>query len=160
MLVFLSPRDAWTPRRKTVQALAWSSPGCEIMSPCYNSCMHVTSYSPTARRATTPTGEATTRPGSASTSTTGSPTKEINSECPEKVTSHPHAFGKRGSQAGLKPLPRATWLTSNNFVSCMPSSGRNNNGYSSCDRRWRRKPRARPSTGVRAKVHVMYSVAL
>jgi hypothetical protein len=160
MPIFPSPWDIWTLGRKSVQAFAWTSLGCKILSPCCNSCLHATSYSPTVQRAITPTTGGTTQPGNASTSTTRTLTKEINLECPGKVTNHSHAFGKRGSQAEPRPLLGATWLTSNNFVSCMPNSGRNNNGYNSCNRRWRRKPPTRPSMGACAQRHVMYNAAL
>ena len=84
--------------------------------------------------------------------------KEITSACHGKVTSLHHAFKKQWNQVGPKPLLGATWLTSSNSESYTTTSGRNNNGCSSYDKRWRGKPLAKPSTEVHTRRHVTSSV--
>jgi hypothetical protein len=95
-----------------VQALAWTSLGCEILSECWSSCTHAMNCFPRVRKVTTPAGRATTQPGDASTSTQKSLTRGITSACLGKVTSLLRAFGKQWSQVGPRPLLGATWLTS------------------------------------------------
>jgi hypothetical protein len=67
-----------------------------------------------------------------------------------KVISLLHAFEKRWSQVGPRPLLGAMWLTSSSSKSYMTSSKRNNNGCSSCDKQWRGKPLAKPLTRAHA----------
>jgi hypothetical protein len=68
-------------------------------------------------------------------------------------------LGKRGSQVEPRPLLGATWLTSSSSENYMIGSERNNNGCSSCGKRWRGNLPKKPSMGVCARRHVTCSIA-
>jgi hypothetical protein len=64
----------------------------------------------------------------------GSPMREINSACPEKMTSHPHASRKQGTKTGPRPLLGVMQPTSSSSENCTSSMGRNNSDHNSCGR--------------------------
>jgi hypothetical protein len=138
MLVFPSPLGLSTLRREMVRALAWTSPGCVTPSPCCNSCSHVISYSSMVRMTTTPTRWVTTQLESASTKVTTNTMEGTSSACLRRMTCHPHMLGRQESWAGSKPLRGVTWPSSSS-ANCMPSLGKNSNGYNSSGRSSRRK---------------------
>jgi hypothetical protein len=103
MLISPSHRGALTPRR-TVRALAGTSPSFVTQRLCCISHSRATNSSLMAPTTTTPTRRVTTQLESAFTRGTRSMTKETNSACPGKTTHRPHTPGNQGSRVMLRPL--------------------------------------------------------
>lgn len=99
--------------------------------------------------------KATIRLGDASMLTKGSPRKEIASACHRRATSLQHT-----TWTGPRPHRGAVRLTSSNSRSCTASSGRNNNACTNCDKLWRVRLRAKPSTEAQGRSPVTSYVAL
>jgi hypothetical protein len=70
----------------------------------------------------------------------------------------PHTQRRQERRVESKPLWGATWPTSNNFASCTPSSGNNNNGYDSSRRFSRRKQPTRSLTRAHTLRHATYVI--